>query len=85
MCKNSIKYRTDVAISAKYMKDVGCSALKICGFEIEAIIIVVLLKKHKAGFYHYMSHVLYNTHVHVHVHIYTRVHVHIDILSAVMC
>ena len=50
MCKNSIKYRTDVAISAKYMKDVGCSALKICGFEIDAIIIVVLLKKHKPGF-----------------------------------
>ena len=34
VCIIRIKYRTDVAISAEIMKDVG---RRICGFEIDAI------------------------------------------------
>ena len=36
VCKNRIKYRTDVPISPENRKDVGCLAWKICGFEIDA-------------------------------------------------
>ena len=36
MCKNKIKYRTDVAISAENMKDMYRLAWKICVFEIDA-------------------------------------------------
>ena len=36
VCKNRVKYRTNVAISPKNRKDVGCLAWKICGFEIDA-------------------------------------------------
>ena len=38
VCKNRIKYRTDVAISAENTKYVGRSARKICGFEIHAVL-----------------------------------------------
>ena len=38
VCKNCIKYRTDVAMTAENMKDVGCLARKICGFEIDGIL-----------------------------------------------
>ena len=38
VCKNRIKCRTDVTISAENMKDVGRLAWKICGFEIGAIL-----------------------------------------------
>ena len=44
VCKNRIKYRTNVAISPENRKDVGCLDWKdvgcldwkICGFEIDA-------------------------------------------------
>ena len=42
MCKNRIKYRTNVAISPENRKDVGYLAWKICGFEIDASSLVVL-------------------------------------------
>ena len=35
VCKNRIKYSTDVAISSDNGKDVGGSARKICGIEID--------------------------------------------------
>ena len=38
VCKNIIKYRSDVVISAENMNDVDCSSQKICGFEINAIL-----------------------------------------------
>ena len=34
MCKNRIKYRTNVAISPKNLKDVGCLDWKICGLKL---------------------------------------------------
>ena len=34
VCKNRIKYRTDVAISADNMKDVGCLAQRYVGLEL---------------------------------------------------
>ena len=36
VCKNRIKYRTNVAISPENRKDVDCLDWKICGFEIDA-------------------------------------------------
>ena len=52
MCKNRIKYRTDVATSAENMKDVGCLVQKICGIEI----VVALLKIAQAQICYKMSH-----------------------------
>ena len=34
VCKNRMKYRTNVAISLKNRKDVGCLAWKICGLKL---------------------------------------------------
>ena len=34
VCKNRIKYRTNVAISPENRKDVGCLAWKICGLKL---------------------------------------------------
>ena len=47
VCKNRVKYRTNVAISPKNRKDVGCLAWKICGFEIDASFYFIY---HKPGF-----------------------------------
>ena len=46
MCKNLIKYRTDVVIIAENTKDVGHLSQKTCGFGIDAIFLVV----HRPGF-----------------------------------
>ena len=34
VCKNRIKYRTNVAISPENRKDVGCLAWKKCGLKL---------------------------------------------------
>ena len=56
VCKNRIKYRTGVAISAEYMKDVSHLAWKTCGFEID------ILKKAQAWICHKMSHIWASIH-----------------------
>ena len=74
MCKNRMKYKTDVAIGAENMTDMGCLARKISGFEIDAIFYSTLIGKKAQAW-------LCDSHKTSHIHMYGTVSSKITLAS----